>query len=64
MKEMIDTARFNRKLAKVVSIGKTVKGRDIMALKLTKDADTTEDGAKPAVLYLSNQHAREWITPR
>ncbi|KAA6222540.1 zinc carboxypeptidase [Streptomyces albofaciens JCM 4342] len=63
MKEMIDTARFNRKLAKVVSIGKTVKGRDIMALKLTKDADTTEDGAKPAVLYLSNQHAREWITP-
>ncbi|WP_030670374.1 M14 family metallopeptidase [Streptomyces rimosus] len=63
MKEMIDTARFNRKLAKVVSIGKTVRGHDIMALKLTKDADTTEDGAKPAVLYLSNQHAREWITP-
>ncbi|MEU7255893.1 M14 family zinc carboxypeptidase [Streptomyces rimosus] len=63
MKEMIDTARFNRKLAKVVSIGKTVRGHDIMALKLTKNADTTEDGAKPAVLYLSNQHAREWITP-
>ncbi|RSO40813.1 zinc carboxypeptidase [Streptomyces sp. WAC 06725] len=63
MKEMIDTARFNRKLAKVISIGKTVRGHDIMALKLTKNADTTEDGAKPAVLYLSNQHAREWITP-
>ncbi|MGW7555728.1 M14 family zinc carboxypeptidase [Streptomyces rimosus] len=63
MKEMIDTARFNRKLAKVVSIGKTIRGHDIMALKLTRNADTTEDGAKPAVLYLSNQHAREWITP-
>ncbi|OKI08296.1 peptidase M14 [Streptomyces sp. CB02923] len=63
MKEMIDTARFHRKLAKVVSIGKTVKGRDILALKLTKNADTAKDGAKPAALYLSNQHAREWITP-
>ena len=50
-------------LTKVVSIGKTVQGKDILALKVTKDARTTRDGDKPSVLYMSNQHAREWITP-
>lgn len=50
-------------LTKVVSIGKTVQGKDILALKLTKGAAKTKDGAKPSVLYMSNQHAREWITP-
>ena len=40
-----------------------VKGQDILALKLTKGAKKTKDGAKPSVLYMSNQHAREWITP-
>jgi Zinc carboxypeptidase len=34
----------------------------ILALKVTKDARTTPDGQRPAVLYSSNQHAREWIT--
>ncbi|MFH9039786.1 M14 family zinc carboxypeptidase [Streptomyces sp. NPDC017966] len=61
--EILRTARENPDLTKVVSIGKTVKGQDILALKLTKRAKKTKDGSKPAVLYLSNQHAREWITP-
>ncbi|AJF64603.1 M14 family metallopeptidase [Streptomyces vietnamensis] len=61
--EILDTARANPGLTKVVSIGKTLKGQDILALKLTKGARKTEDGSKPATLYLSNQHAREWITP-
>ena len=34
----------------------------ILALKVTKDARTTADGQRPAVLYSANQHAREWIT--
>ena len=38
-------------------------GQDILALKLTKDAKKSKDGSKPSVLYMSNQHAREWITP-
>ncbi|MEV1085952.1 M14 family zinc carboxypeptidase [Streptomyces sp. NPDC050211] len=61
--EILATARANPGLTKVVSIGKTVNGQDILALKLTKNAKKTKDGAKPSVLYLSAQHAREWITP-
>src|SRR5882757_9466303 len=61
--EIVKTGQANPDLTKVVSIGKTLQGQDILALKLTKGATKTKDGAKPAVLYLSNQHAREWITP-
>lgn len=62
-REIQDTARAHPGLAKVVSIGKTVRGQDILAVKVTKDARRTGDGDRPAVLYMSNQHAREWITP-
>ncbi|MER8236718.1 M14 family zinc carboxypeptidase [Streptomyces sp. NPDC094049] len=61
--EILDTARAHPGLTKVVSLGKTVKGQDILALKLTRGAQRTKDGSKPATLYMSNQHAREWITP-
>ncbi|MEU0672460.1 M14 family zinc carboxypeptidase [Streptomyces sp. NPDC006172] len=61
--EILRTAQENPGLTKVVSIGKTVGGQDILALKLTKDAGRSKDGSKPATLYMSNQHAREWITP-
>ncbi|MFC8872110.1 M14 family zinc carboxypeptidase [Streptomyces sp. NPDC057148] len=61
--EILRTAQEHPRLTKVVSIGKTVNGQDILALKLTKHADKTRDGSRPAVLYMSNQHAREWITP-
>lgn len=61
--ELAGIARQYPGITKLVSIGKTLQGRDILALKLTKGARTVRDGAKPAVLYMSNQHAREWITP-
>ncbi|EDY51385.1 carboxypeptidase [Streptomyces clavuligerus] len=61
--EILDTARAHPALTKAVSIGRTVKGQDILALKVSKGARSTRDGARPATLYLSNQHAREWITP-
>ncbi|QNP73359.1 immune inhibitor A [Streptomyces roseirectus] len=61
--EIVRAGQDNPGLTKVVSIGKTVNGQDILALKLTKNAKKSKDGSKPAVLYLSNQHAREWITP-
>ncbi|RSN53836.1 zinc carboxypeptidase [Streptomyces sp. WAC 04229] len=61
--EILRTARQNPRLTKVVSIGRTVNGQDILALKLTKNAKQSKDGSKPSVLYMSNQHAREWITP-
>ncbi|KQX53506.1 MULTISPECIES: M14 family metallopeptidase [unclassified Streptomyces] len=61
--EILDTARANPGITKVVSIGKTLKGQDILALKVSKGAQRAKDGSKPATLYMSNQHAREWITP-
>ncbi|MEU1043050.1 M14 family zinc carboxypeptidase [Streptomyces sp. NPDC005551] len=61
--EILRASQEHPGLAKAVSIGKTVKGQDILALKLTRGARKTKDGAKPSVLYMSNQHAREWITP-
>jgi hypothetical protein len=36
--------------------------RDIVALKLTADANTVDDNSRPAVLYSAAQHAREWIS--
>ncbi|GGR00702.1 hypothetical protein FHS38_000883 [Streptomyces netropsis] len=61
--EIRDTGRAHPDLTKVVSIGKTVRGQDILAVKVSRNAAKSPDGAKPAVLYMSNQHAREWITP-
>lgn len=61
--EIEETGAAHPGLTKVVSIGRTVQGKDILALKLTKGAAKAKDGAKPSVLYMSNQHAREWITP-
>jgi hypothetical protein len=61
--EIVRTGQAHPGLTKVESIGKTVNGQDILALKLTGNARKTKDGAKPSVLYMSNQHAREWITP-
>ncbi|MEU6704131.1 M14 family metallopeptidase [Streptomyces wuyuanensis] len=61
--EILAVAAANPSITKVVSIGKTVQGKDILALKLTKGAKKHRDGAKPSTLYMSNQHAREWITP-
>jgi hypothetical protein len=55
-------ADANKDLAKLESIGKTLQGRDILALKLTKQARILPDGVKPAVLYSATQHAREWIS--
>lgn len=57
--EIVRTGQANPGLTKVESIGKTIDGQDILALKLTKNAKKTKDGSKPSVLYVSNQHARE-----
>ncbi|MCI3927991.1 M14 family metallopeptidase [Streptomyces sp. AN091965] len=61
--EIVKTAQAHPGLTKVVSIGKTLQGKDILAVKLSKGAAKSKDGSKPATLYMSNQHAREWITP-
>ena len=61
--EFAQLAARNKRITKLVSIGRTVLGQSIIALKVSKNADKTRDGKKPAVVYVSAQHAREWITP-
>jgi hypothetical protein len=61
--ELNRTAARNPRLAKLVTIGKTVRGVPIQAVKVTRDARLVPDGRRPAVLYIGAQHAREWITP-
>lgn len=61
--EFTQIAAQNPRITKLLRFGKTVNGQDILALKVSKNARTTQDGRKPAVLYLGAQHAREWITP-
>ena len=57
------TARENPQIAKLVNYGKSVRGQDIVALKVSGNARILPDGLRPAVLYVGAQHAREWITP-
>ncbi|UQU67024.1 immune inhibitor A [Couchioplanes caeruleus] len=61
--ELAATAAQNPRLAKLVTIGRTLKGVPIQAVKVTRDARVVPDGRRPAVLYAGAQHAREWITP-
>ena len=61
--EFEEIAADNRKITKLISIGETIRGEDIVALKICKNARRHRDGRKPSVLYMGAQHAREWITP-
>jgi len=60
--ELYELARTHPAIVKLAVIGRSVHDREIVALKVTKDAGATPDGARPAVLYNSMQHAREWIS--
>jgi Zinc carboxypeptidase len=60
--ELYAVARNNPQLVKLEVLGRTHQGRELIALKLTQGARGTPDGARPAVLYSSLQHAREWIS--
>ncbi|WP_053205874.1 M14 family metallopeptidase [Jiangella muralis] len=60
--QLYDLAKDNPQIAKLVVLGETYEGREIIALKLTQGARGIADGTRPAVLYSSLQHAREWIS--
>jgi hypothetical protein len=69
---LYDTAQKNQKIVKLKVIGQSLgtdpegdgpdQPREIIALKVTRDAKRVADGSRPAVLYTSLQHAREWIS--
>ncbi|CAA9408127.1 MAG: Carboxypeptidase T precursor [uncultured Pseudonocardia sp.] len=61
--EFLALAAANPGLVKTVVLGQSVNGQDILAFKVTRDANRVRDGRRPATLYVSTQHAREWITP-
>ncbi len=54
-------ARF-KDITKLVSIGKSLEGRDIWALKISDDP-AANDLSEPTVLFNSMHHAREIMTP-
>ncbi|WP_026876605.1 M14 family metallopeptidase [Jiangella gansuensis] len=60
--ELYELARRNPQIVKLVVLGETYNGREIIAVKLTQGARGIADGTRPAVLYSSLQHAREWIS--
>ena len=60
--ELYDVAKKNAGFVKLEVLGKTGQGREIIALKVTQGAKGMKDGARPAALFISNQHAREWIS--
>jgi Zinc carboxypeptidase/Immune inhibitor A peptidase M6 len=61
--EFEQAAADNPRVTKLVTIGHSVNGTDIVALKVSRNARVQPDGQKPATVYVGAQHAREWITP-
>jgi hypothetical protein len=59
--QMYELSRKYPGVTKLVKIGTTLKGREILALKVTQGARGQKDGKRPAVLFSATQHAREWI---
>jgi hypothetical protein len=60
--ELYQIAKDNPQLVKLEVLGRTAQGREYIALKVTKGARNKPDGLRPAVLYASTFHAREWIS--
>ncbi len=59
--ELRNEAAANRDVAKLVTIGTSLLGKPILAIKITADARNVADGSRPAVLFGAVNHAREWI---
>jgi hypothetical protein len=60
--ELYRIAQNHPDIVKLEVIGKSIQGREIVALKVTENANEIPDGSRPAALYISAQHAREWIS--
>src|SRR5687767_6403251 len=61
--QLIAAAQTYPGVTKLVKLGTTHQGRDILALKVTQGARGIKDGSRPAVIFSATQHAREWIAP-
>ena len=61
--QLTTIARDYPGVTKLVKLGTTYQGRDILALKMTQGARGQKDGSRPAAIFSATQHAREWIAP-
>ena len=61
--ELRATAAANPRIAKLVTIGRTVQGKDDPRRQGDQGRPQDARRPRPAVLYGGAQHAREWITP-
>jgi murein tripeptide amidase MpaA len=61
--QLVAAAETYPGVTKLVKLGTTYQGRDILALKVTQGAKGIKDGSRPAVIFAATQHAREWIAP-
>ena len=60
--ELVQVAADHPDIAQVVDIGRTLQGKPITAVRVSKDVALLRDRQRPAVIYQGTQHAREWIT--
>jgi carboxypeptidase T len=51
-------------IARTISIGKTIEGRDIWAIHINTNPDAlmSNSSSKPGILYVGNHHAREHLS--
>ena len=55
------TAAAYPDIVRVSTVGHSLEGRNILAVKISDEPDT-DDPAEPAVLFMSLHHAREHLT--
>jgi Zinc carboxypeptidase/Immune inhibitor A peptidase M6 len=60
--QMRSIAKSHPKLAQLRVYGKSLDGRKLLAIRVTKKVNKTKLRKKPAVLYQGTTHAREWIS--
>jgi hypothetical protein len=60
--ELYAVAQANDDLVRLEVLGQTHQGRELIALRVTEKPSAKKPSKRPAVLYSSLQHAREWIS--
>ena len=61
--ELATQAATHPRIAELQTIGKTVQGKNIDAVRVTLNPSRIRAGKRPTTVYIGAQHAREWITP-
>ncbi|MFD4421436.1 M14 family zinc carboxypeptidase [Agromyces sp. NPDC058484] len=63
LEELTAQAAAHPGIAELRVVGQTTNGKDIAAVRVTRNVDKAKDGKRPTTVYMGAQHAREWITP-